>query len=251
MEVKVTIPKKIHYCWFGRNPLPKDAERCIESWRKFFPDFDIIEWNEDNFNVEDIPYTSQAYAAKKYAFVSDYARFKILYEHGGIYFDTDVEVIKSFEDILKRGAFMGRELKAKDGGDVAPGLGIGIFPKHPIFERLLDIYSKLSFYKEDGSLNLKTIVKYTTELLSEYGLRHTDEIQEVEGITIYPWEYFNPLDDITGKLKITDNTHSIHWFSKSWLGVNPWRTKISRLSHRLFGRRTIQEFRKIINNIIK
>ncbi|MDE6612292.1 MAG: glycosyl transferase, partial [Muribaculaceae bacterium] len=108
------IPKTIHYCWFGRNPLPESALKCIASWRKYFPDYQIIEWNEDNFDVNAIPYTAQAYAAKKYAFVSDYARFKILYDHGGLYFDTDVEVIKPFDDILERGAFMGFELAAPD-----------------------------------------------------------------------------------------------------------------------------------------
>ena len=104
------IPKKIHYCWFGRNPLPESALKCIESWRKYLPDYEIIEWNEDNFDVNSIPYTQQAYAARKYAFVSDYARFKILYEHGGLYFDTDVEVIKPMDDIVADGPFMGFEI---------------------------------------------------------------------------------------------------------------------------------------------
>ena len=103
------IPKIIHYCWFGRNPLPESAIKCINSWKKFFPDYEIKEWNEDNFDVNIIPYTAEAYEAKKYAFVSDYARFWILYHFGGIYFDTDVEVIKPFDDILERGPFMGRE----------------------------------------------------------------------------------------------------------------------------------------------
>ena len=101
------IPQTIHYCWFGGNPLPESAQKCIASWRRYFPDWEIKEWNESNFDVDSIPYTTQAYRAKKYAFVSDYARFKILYEHGGVYFDTDVEVIKSFNDILGWGPFMG------------------------------------------------------------------------------------------------------------------------------------------------
>ena len=124
------IPKKIHYCWFGRNPLPESAKKCIASWRKYFPDYEIIEWNEDNYDVNKIPYTQQAYAAKKYAFVSDYARFDILYQHGGIYFDTDVEVIKSFDDVLEHGAFMGCEIdgSSRSGIAVAPGLGIAAAP---------------------------------------------------------------------------------------------------------------------------
>lgn len=228
------IPKKIHYCWFGRNPLPESAQKCIASWRKFLPDYEIIKWNEDNFDVNLIPYTADAYAAKKYAFVSDYARFKILYEYGGLYFDTDVEVIKPFDDILKRGAFMGLEFAAPQGA-ANPGLGLGVAPGLGLYRELIEKYNKLRFINEDGSQNLTTIVTYTTELLYSHGLRATDEIQTVAGITIYPKEYFNPLNDNTGKLEITSNTHSIHWYSKTWLDVNPWRIKLSRLAHRLLG----------------
>jgi mannosyltransferase OCH1-like enzyme len=119
------IPKVIHYCWFGRNPLPPFAVKCIESWKKFLPGYEIKEWNEDNFDVNIIPYTQEAYEARKYAFVSDYARFYILYHHGGIYFDTDVEVIKSIDDIIERGAFMGCENEAKPG---ATALAVGPWP---------------------------------------------------------------------------------------------------------------------------
>ena len=110
-----SIPKIIHYCWFGRSPLPELAKKCIASWRKYFPDYEIKEWNEDNFDVNSILYTSQAYQAKKYAFVSDYARFWILYMYGGLYFDTDVEVIRPMDDIIQRGPFMGCEKPYKKG----------------------------------------------------------------------------------------------------------------------------------------
>lgn len=103
------IPKIIHYCWFGRNPLPKSAIKCIESWKQFFPDYQIKEWNEDNFNVNITLYTREAYEKKKYAFVSDYARYWILYNYGGLYFDTDVEILKSFDSIIEKGPFMGAE----------------------------------------------------------------------------------------------------------------------------------------------
>ena len=231
------IPKKIHYCWFGRNPLPESAQKCIASWRKFFPDYEIIEWNEDNFDINAIPYTAQAYEAKKFAFVSDYARFKILYEHGGLYFDTDVEVIRPMEDIIAQGPFMGNEIDPKDGqtGDVAPGLGLGAYAGMLFYKQILDEYGKLTFRNEDGSLNQKTIVKYTSELLLEYGLSAQSGIQNIAGLSIYPSEYFNPLDDATGRLRITPNTRSIHWFTKTWLNVSPWRTRISRFVHRIFG----------------
>ena len=120
------IPKIIHYCWFGRNPLPELAQKCIASWRKYLPDYEIKEWNEDNFDVNMIPYTAEAYKAKKYAFVSDYARFWILYKYGGLYFDTDVEVIKPMDDIIARGPFMGCENEAGKG---ATKLGVNPGPR--------------------------------------------------------------------------------------------------------------------------
>ncbi len=234
---RIMIPKIIHYCWFGRNPLPESAQKCIASWRKFLPDYEIKEWNEDNFDVNIIPYTQQAYEAKKYAFVSDYARFWILYHYGGLYFDTDVEVIKPFDDIVERGPFMGIEVPAKNNGapKVAPGLGLGAEPRMSFYEEALETYSRLSFVSEDGSLNQKTIVEYNTELLLKNGMKPSNDLQQVAGIWIYPVDYFNPLDDLTGKLKRTENTRSIHWYSKTWLEVSPLRLRVSRLSHRLFG----------------
>lgn len=244
------IPKVIHYCWFGRNPLPESALKCIASWRKFFPDYEIREWNEDNFDVNCIPYTAQAYAARKYAFVSDYARFQILYQHGGLYFDTDVEVIAPFDDILAQGPFMGRELDPtpSDGalGAVAPGLGLGVNPGLGLYADLLQKYSTLEFYNPDGSLNQTTIVTYTTELLAERGLTASPDIQQVAGVTIYPRDYFNPLDDLTGRLHITPRTHSIHWFAKTWVDQSPWRTTLSRLAHRYIGFGLSAAIRKIL-----
>lgn len=244
------IPKKIHYCWFGRNPLPESAQKCIASWRKFFPDYEIIEWNEDNFDVNCIPYTAQAYEARKYAFVSDYARFKILYEQGGLYFDTDVEVIKSFDDIISSGAFMGFEVNPNPDrpyGAVAPGLGIGAEAGMDVYRAVLDYYAQLSFIQPDGSYNMiDAVVNITTRELINAGLQNNGGIQTVSGITTYPSDYFNPLDDATGRLNKTENTRSIHWFTKSWLKVSPWRQRLSRLFHRLFGVNTFTKIRKII-----
>ena len=135
------IPQKIHYCWFGRNSLPESTQKCIASWRKYLPGYEIIEWNEDNFDVNSIPYTAQAYEAKKYAFVSDYARFKILYEHGGIYFDTDVEVIRPMDDIIAAGAFMGFEIDPcteRPSGAVNPGLGLAASHGHSLYRTILE-----------------------------------------------------------------------------------------------------------------
>lgn len=218
------IPKVIHYCWFGRNPLPTDAKKCIESWRKHMPDYEIKEWNEDNFDVNIIPYTKEAYEAKKYAFVSDYARFWILYNYGGLYFDTDVEVIKPMDDIVAKGPFMGCEKEvdksaknknAKDIG-VAPGLGLGVTPGLGLYKEILDAYADFHFLNEDGTLNTKTVVDYTTEILDRHGLLYTNQIQECAGVWIYPSEYFCPLNYYTGKLTLTENSYSIHHYKASW-----------------------------------
>lgn len=240
------IPKKIHYCWFGRNPLPESAIKCINSWKKFFPDYEIIEWNEDNFDVNIIPYTKEAYSVKKYAFVSDYARFWILYHYGGLYFDTDVEVIKPMDDIIDCGSFMGVELMREDGYPlVNPGQGLGSDAKDKIFKMVLDYYNSLHFINDDGSFNTITVVRHTTEVLINLGLRPTADLQNIYGIWIYPMDYFNPLDDLTGKLKKTANTRTIHWYTRTWSDSPSWRIKLSRFSHRIFGM-TLHKLRNIV-----
>lgn len=221
------IPKIIHYCWFGRNPLPPLAVKCIESWKKFLPDYEIKEWNEDNFDVNSIPYTREAYEARKYAFVSDYARFYILYHHGGLYFDTDVEVIRPMDDIIGRGAFMGceNELGKKRGNTlaVAPGLGLGCTPGQDLYAEILGLYGGLYFKRTDGGLNLKTVVEYTTELLVAKGLKNINKIQQVGDVWIYPKEYFCPMDYETNVINITTNTRSIHHYAASWIN---WKMKL-------------------------
>lgn len=216
--MSISIPKVIHYCWFGGKPLPQLAIRCIESWRKYLPDYEIKRWDESNFDVNIIPYTQQAYDAKKYAFVSDYARFWILYKYGGLYFDTDVEVIKPMDDIIEAGPFMGCENAYITGATpsklgVAPGLGLGVNPGLGLYKELLDLYNSLKF----NTANSTTIVSYTTELLCKYGFKNSPEIQNVAGINIYPNDYFCPLNYYTGKLIITENTVSIHHYHASWL----------------------------------
>lgn len=212
------IPKVIHYCWFGHKPLPPLAIKCIKSWKKYLPEYEIKEWNEDNFDVNIVPYVKQAYDAKRYAFVSDYARFYILYYYGGVYFDTDVEVIRSIDDIIQRGAFMGCETAVSDDCPlyVAPGLGMGIECKNKMLKSLLNLYLNLRFINPDGTHNLKTIVQYTTDILIEHGLQKKADIQCIDGIWIYPKEYFNPYDCESRKIVLTENTRTIHYFAGSW-----------------------------------
>ena len=224
------IPKVIHYCWFGRKPLSNLAKKCIESWKKFCPDYEIVEWNESNFDFSECEYARQAYDAKKWAFVSDYARFKILYENGGVYFDTDVELIKPIDDILLNGEFMGVEDKKEL--TVNPGLGLAMAKNSQFCKDIIDRYMQKQFVCGDNSYNTETIVTYTTELLKEYGMYIKNEIQTVCGITIYPQEYFNPCDIHSRKIVITEQTRSIHHYAGSWLSK---KDKFKRFIRRLVG----------------
>lgn len=236
------FPKVIHYCWFGRKPLPKLALKCIASWKKFLPDFEIKEWNEDNFDVNQIPYTAQAYNCKKYAFVSDYARFKILYENGGLYFDTDVEILQPLNKILETVPFMACErdfddprpsaTKLNSGITVAPGLGLAAPAGNLIYKEILNLYRKLSFV-DQGMINLTTVVTYTTNILIDHGLQNMPGIQVVKGITIYPKRFFCPLSADKSILQIEKETVSIHHYAASWVEPPPksWTSKIWNFFH--------------------
>lgn len=221
------IPKIIHYCWFGGNPLPESAKKCIESWRKFFPGYEIKEWNESNFDVCINAYVEEAYKAKKYAFVSDYARFWIIYNYGGVYFDTDVEVLKPFDNILERGAFMGfqkmdgenmnwaKESNSKDA--INPGLGLAATPGLGIIKKMLDFYNSSHFISCSGG-ETGTVVHFTTNLIHRLGIhKNTDGTYSCEGVTIYPDEYFDPMNYYTGDVTITPQTHSFHHYAATWV----------------------------------
>lgn len=227
------IPKVIHYCWFGRNPLPDYAKRYIASWRKYLPDYEIKEWNEDNFDVNIIPYTSEAYKAKKYAFVSDYARFWILYHYGGIYFDTDVEVIRNMDDIILKGPFMGIENVAREDKieTVNAGLGLGAEKGMDFYKRILDNYAGYHFIMPDGALNLRTVVQYVTVEFVKLGLKRSNEIQKCAGIYIYPKDFFNPKGGDV--MNITDNTRTIHQFSSSWVSGRNGVVDVTSFSFRI------------------
>ena len=215
------IPKTIHYCWFGRGPLPRLAFECIESWRKFLPDHEIKLWNEDNFDINICHYTSQAYKAGKYAFVSDYARFWILYNHGGIYFDTDVKLLAPIKDILQLGAFMGTETNGTETGHawarVNPGIGMAAEQGMPMLRELIGRYNTYRFIDCNNVLNLKTIVEYTTEYLKAHGFpNELTEMIHCCGFNIYPKEYFSPRSIDSRNTTITPETRSIHLFTNTW-----------------------------------
>lgn len=221
------IQKKIHYCWFGGKPLPKEYLKYIDSWRRFLPDYDINRWDESNFDVNAIDFTREAYAVGKFAYVSDYARLKILYEHGGIYFDTDVEVIKPLDDIIVKGAFMGFEKSSTVTSDeilgINVGLGFAVEPKNPIIREALNFYESHHYIYPDGHMEQITIVRIITDILLRHGLSRSDIPTTIEGITIYPWDYFCPVEFMSSRLEITDNTRTIHHYSASWMS---WADKL-------------------------
>ncbi len=236
----------IHYCWFGGNPLPGSARRCIESWRRHFPGWEIKEWNESNYDLNAILYTRQAASRGKWAFVSDYARFDILYREGGVYFATDVEVIAPFDDIMARGAFMGWE-QSPVGVGVNSGLGIGAPAGLPLYREILDRYASMPYLGTDGHPLPGTVVRHVTDLLLGHGLRLEDTMQTVAGVTIYPHDYFNPFDDATGRLTLTDNTRSIHRYDKTWCDdYGPARIRLTRLLHRIIGTSMSLRIRKLL-----
>lgn len=230
------IPHVIHYCWFGRGPKPELAIKCIDSWKKMFPGYKIIEWNEDNFNVNMIPYTAEAYRLKKYAFVSDYARFWILYNYGGLYFDTDVEVINNFDDIVSKGAFMGCELWENNNKELIPsiaaGLGLGAEKGNSFYKKILDIYKTKHFATPKGAIS-DTVVTIITKLIKqEKPDIDLNKITTFENITIYPFDYFCPIVANTGKTFFTERTHSIHHYMATWKNKKPY-SKYQKLTTRL------------------
>ena len=220
------IPKKIHYCWFGNNPLPESVQRCIKSWSQYCPDYEIIEWNEGNYNVNKIPFIDKAYKEKKYAFVSDYARLDIIYNEGGIYLDTDVEIINNIDSLLKHNCFLGFEFA----GEVNTGIGFGAIQNHQF------IYENMQYYHntEFDMNNIITCVNVTSSLLLEKGLQAIDESQVIDDIYIYSTEYFCPLTYKTNELNITTNTYSIHHYDATW---QPFRMKIRTKLKEILGSR--------------
>lgn len=205
------IPKVINFCWFGGKEFPEDVKKCIESWKKFCPDYKIIKWDENNFDIQKYKFVKEAYEQKKWAFVTDVARLDIIYNNGGIYFDTDVELIKNIDDLLDQECFFGFESQKY----VNTGIGFGAIKKNKIIEK------NLLEYKDKTFSNVKNISSVacpiiTSKVLEEFGFVMNGEFQKNEYCTLYPKNYFCPMNYDTGKIKITSNTYSIHHYTASW-----------------------------------
>ena len=222
----MNIPKVIHYCWFGKGEMPKLAKKCIKSWKKYCPDYEIVCHNEDNFDLLQNRYMREAYEAGEWAFVSDVARLKIIYDNGGIYLDTDVELIKPIDDLLKLDGFMGFDEK----GIVATGLGFGAQKGNKIVSEFLKDYDNIPFALPDGSYDLTPCPDRNTESLKRLGMDVNNKNQKFMDMTFLPSEFLCPMDYYTGKKTITENTYSIHHYSASWTSkVTKRTTRIKRI----------------------
>lgn len=209
------IPKIINYCWFGKQPMPELAQKCLKSWDNYLPDYKKVLWNEDSFDVGSVQFTREAYQCKKYAFVSDYVRLYALYHNGGIYMDTDVEVVNNLDEFLECPAFSGFEKT-----NFIPTGIIGAVPHHPWIKRFLDYYEDKSFLWRDGSMDLTPNVLFMSNISeNEFGLkRDRNEFQVLkDDVHIYPNDYFCPMTWETRQIHLTKNTRTIHHFAASWM----------------------------------
>ena len=242
------IPKTIHYCWFGGNPKPKLAKKCIKSWKKLCPDYKIIEWNESNFDISSAPlYVRQAYEATKWAFVTDYVRLKVVYDNGGIYLDTDVQLLKNLDDLLKYQAYFGFE----DDSYVNTGLGFGAVKHSKIINDILEQYKDIPFIKEDGTFDRTSCPKRNTEVFKQHRLLQNGETQMLDGgIIVFSKDYFCPKSYYDGIIRETSNTYSIHHYDASWLPKEQLKEK--RAVWRISLKNAKKEYRyKKIGQILK
>lgn len=208
------IPKVIHYCWFGGNPLPPLAVKCIESWKKYCPEYEIKEWNESNFDLNCCNYVKEAYETKKWAFVTDYVRLYIMVHEGGIYMDTDVEVIAPLDNFLVNRAFSGFE----NATEIPTGI-MACEKDFPLFIELLHDYDNRHFKQDDGTLDMSTNVKIITKLCRKYGFISNNQKQQIQGLVLYPNDVFCPKSYDTGEIHLTDKTVTIHHFAGSWIST--------------------------------
>lgn len=229
------IEKIIHYCWFGNSPLPKKYKKYITTWKKFFPDYEIIEWNERNFPFDEFIYAKEAFKKKKFAFVSDVARMYALYNYGGIYFDTDVEVVSSFDDILNNDVDAIIGVETASCGTFGTGF-IALSKGHMISQKFLEVYKNEHFITENGEMNLYPNTKRLADIVKEiYNVVPSDNLICINRTAIYPQDYFTAFDEWLLKNKKTKNTRCVHHFACSWLPKDVvFRRRIRTIFRNLF-----------------
>lgn len=220
MEKK--IPKIIHYCWFGPDELPQKSLDFIQTWKNKCPDYKIMFWNEHTYDVFSQEYTKSAYNHEKWAFVSDYVRLAVLKKYGGIYLDTDVEVVRSLDKLLNNSFFTGLE----DSDSIATGLILGAVPNNNVINDLLMIYDSKGDNLTKGEFVETTCVEITTTYFKRKGFKFRNKLQVIDHSTIYPTIYFCPQRPGTNKIKLSPVTYTIHHYSASWLNTDGWRGAI-------------------------
>ena len=224
----MSIPKIIHYCWFGRNPLPPSVQKCIASWKKKCPDYEIVRWDETNTDVNENEYTAEAYKAGRWAFVSDYFRLKVVYENGGVYLDTDVELLQSLDSLTDNyDGFFGYECGKNL---IATGLGFGAVPGNRFVRAMIEAYDGVPFIDADGNTDATPCPERNTAAVTRLGVDPSKRGQVIDNVCFLSEEVLCPINFFTGEKKITKNTVSIHHYDASWCGEVTRRTlRLKRL----------------------
>lgn len=232
------IPKIIHYCWFGSSALPKEEKKCIESWKKYCPDYRFVKWDEKNSNFEDCEFARMAYNSKSWAFVSDFVRLKVVYENGGIYLDTDVELIRNIDFLLSETCFLASD---QHGKRIATGLGFGAEKHNPTIKEMMDIYYE-KIFDPDRKIEIQCPV-LNTEVMKKHGYIFSESIERYGETTVYPPKYFDPLGTGHSKDLLCQDTISIHHYAASW---TPFRQRFKRKLVNKLGYSATQKIKKTI-----
>lgn len=243
------IPKIVHYIWFGGNPYSDKIQKCIDSWHKYLPEYEFMLWNEDTFNIdESCDYVRQAYANKKWAFVSDYVRVWALNKYGGVYLDTDVEVRKSLDNFLGHNMVLGTD----ELGHLTAFMASS--PNQPLWQDILELYHSMQFVNPDGSFNMTVNNSYLENRLAEYGYKIANEMQHLDkDIEVYPDDWFHAADHMSGILNITDNTHAIHWHTLTWCDTSTHVNRFIRVKilGRILGKKRANKLFNKLHELIR
>lgn len=238
------IPKIIHYIWFGGNPFPEKVAYCIETWKRYLPDCEFMLWNEESFDVNSVQFTKEAYENKKWAFVSDYVRVYALYHYGGVYLDTDIEVLRPFDELLNNRMILGTD----ESGYLTAFMASE--KSHPFWKDILDYYEKSSFVLKNGKFKMEVNNTLLQEELAKYGYKISNTYQELkEGIIVFPDDYFHVVSLEDGAIHKTKNSYTIHWHTLLWISPARKFVRFIRLKilAPILGRKLLSNLRRLCN----